>query len=161
MDACGLSCQWLHTLLASHPQAHLGGVCVLFRGSALLLLQTLPLSHLSRLCDALTHWLSHILLWLSPLPPTFMIISPSPRLAIRTCTPRSIFVPHLLLFFGMLISLINSFTFYFFFLLLLLLEKGWRKSHLHYCPPCFSCPQETCLSQHQWSCGPVTHWIWV
>lgn len=161
MDACGLSCQWLHTLLASHPQAHFGGVCVLFRGSALLLLQTLPLSHLSRLCDALTHWLSHILLWLSPLPPTFMIISPSPQACYKNMYTQVDFCSSSSAFFWSVDFIDKFFHVLFFFLLLLLLEKGWRKSQLHYCPPCFSRPQETCLSQHQWSCGPVTHWSWV
>lgn len=97
---------------------------------------------------------------------TFMIISPSPNFYDFLPFPQACyknmytqvdFFPSSSAFFWSVDFIDKFFHILFFFLFLLLLEKGWRKSHLHYCPPCFSRPQETCLSQHQWSCGPVTH----
>ena len=102
MDACGLSCQWLPTSLARHPQAHSGGICVLFHGSVLLLLQTLPLSHPSSLCGAGTHWFSCMFLWLVLLP------QPCPEnmcAHVHFCSSSASF--------GLLLLLINSFTFLF------------------------------------------------
>ena len=102
VDACGLSCQWLPTSLASHPQAHFGGIFVLFRGSVLLLLQTPPLSHPSRLCGALTHGFSCVFSWL------FLLPQPCPEnmcARVDFCSSSASY--------GLLLSLINSFVFLF------------------------------------------------
>lgn len=148
MDACGLSCHLLPTLLASHPQAHFWGICVLFCGSALLWLQTLPLSHLSRLWGALTHWFSRMLLWLSPLPLALLW---------EHMGPGSIFCSSssaLYIFWS--VAFINKFfNIFIFFFTSSLRGEGWKRSHLPYRPALTSLFFSGEASpQHQQSCWP-------
>lgn len=118
MDACGLSCQWLPTSLARHPQAHSGGICVLFHGSVLLLLQTLPLSHPSSLWCPDTLVFMHVL-WL--------VLLPQPE---HVCP-----CPLLLIFcFFWPIAFINKLFRIFYFLLLLLTLREVVEEELHALP---------------------------